>query len=190
MGKVYEKITPELREFIEAQKMFFVASAPLAGDGLVNLSPKGYDTLRILDERTLAYLDLGGSGIETVAHLKENGRMVMMWCAFDGRPVIVRVHGRGTVHERGSSEFEELEKHFPDLPGARAIIVLEAQRISDSCGWSVPRYEHVEDRDTLVRYHAQKDPEEAWAKRLESNAQSLDGLTGLEGDRADASPSS
>lgn len=182
MGKTYDEITPKLREFIEAQKMFFVATAPLAGDGLVNLSPKGYDTLRILDERTVAYLDLGGSGIETVAHLKENGRMVMMWCAFEGRPNIVRLHGRGTVHEWGSDGYEKLAHHFPELPGARSIIVLEAHRISDSCGFAVPRYEYAEDRDTLVRYHEQKDPQEAWSYRLERNARSLDGLTGLEGE--------
>ena len=124
MGKTYDEITPELRQFIEAQKMFFVATAPLAGEGLVNLSPKGYDTLRILDERRVAYLDLGGSGIETVAHLKENGRMVMMWCAFEGRPNIVRLHGRGTVHQRDSPGFEELAHHFPEIPGARSIIAL------------------------------------------------------------------
>ena len=179
MGKTYDEITPKLREFIEAQKMFFVASAPLAGHGLVNLSPKGYDTLRILDERTVAYLDLGGSGIETVAHVKENGRMVMMWCAFDGRPYIVRLHGRGTVHEKGSPGYRELAHHFPDLPGARTIIVLEAQRISDSCGFSVPRYEFVEDRDTLIRYAEQMPPEKARDYRIERNGSSLDGLPGL-----------
>ena len=188
MGKTYDEITPKLREFIEAQKMFFVASAPLAGDGLVNLSPKGYDTLRILDERRVAYLDLGGSGIETVAHLRENGRMVMMWCAFDGRPYIVRVHGRGTVHEKGSSGFAEHAHLFPELPGARSIIVLEAQRVSDSCGFAVPRYEYVEDRDTLLRYAEQLPPEKARDYRLEHNSRSLDGLPGLSPD-FDAPPS-
>ena len=179
MGKVFDEITDSLREFIEHQKMFFVATAPLDKDGLVNVSPKGYDTLRILDRRTVAYLDLSGSGIETLAHLKENGRMVIMFCAFDGRPNIVRLHGTGTAIEKGDPEWDELLPLFPKLPAARAIIKLTAERISDSCGFSVPFYEFSGDRDQLIRYSGQLSDEKLREKQMANNSRSLDGLPGL-----------
>ncbi len=179
MGKTYDEITDSLREFIERQHMFFVATAPLGSDGLINLSPKGYDTFRILDRRTVAYLDLTGSGIETVAHLKENGRLTIMFCAFDGRPNIVRLYGHGTVLEPGDAEFETLLTEFPQRPGTRSIIKLEAHRISDSCGWAVPLMEFQEDRDQLDRYASQLPPEVLLEKQMKGNTQSLDGLPGL-----------
>ena len=119
MGKIFEAIDDKLRAFIEKQQMFFVGSAPLSGDGLINISPKGLDAFRIIDEHTVAYLDLGGSGIETVAHSKENGRVVIMFCAFDGPPKIVRLHGRAEVHEPGSAIYDELVALFPEMPGTR-----------------------------------------------------------------------
>src|SRR5690348_15534336 len=122
MGRVYPVIDDKLAAWIQQQQMFFVATAPLAGDGLVNLSPKGLDSFRILDEGTVAYLDLTGSGIETVAHLRENGRIVIMFCEFAGSPRIVRLHGRGGVLGAGTREFEDLRAQFPDLLGGRAII--------------------------------------------------------------------
>lgn len=179
MGKVYDEITDSLRKFIEHQKMFFVATAPLAEGGLINLSPKGYDTFRILDRKTVAYLDLSGSGIETLAHLKENGRMVIMFCAFDGPPNIVRLHGTGTAIEKGHSEWDELLALFPKLPGTRSIIRMNVERIGDACGFSVPRYEFTGDRDQLIRHTEQLSDEELGKKQMANNFSSLDGLPGL-----------
>ena len=140
MGKSYDQIPDKLAEFIARQKMFFIATAPLAQDGLVNLSPKGLDSFRILDPRTVAYLDLTGSGIETVAHLKENGRVVIMFCAFDGPPNIVRLYGQGEVIEPSHAEFDALRLLFPNHPGTRSIIRVRLTRVSDSCGYGVPKY--------------------------------------------------
>ena len=119
MGKVYDSIDQRIAEFIAAQQMFFVATAPLDADGKVNLSPKGLESFQILDEQTVAYADLIGSGIETVAHLKENGRIVIMFCALEGAPKILRLHGRGEVIDPSHPEFQELQKHFPDYTGLR-----------------------------------------------------------------------
>jgi hypothetical protein len=179
MGKTYDRIDDGLSELIRAQRMFFVATAPLGADGRINLSPKGLDTFRILDERTVAYLDLTGSGIETVAHLRENGRIVIMFCAFEGRPTILRLHGRGVAHLEGTAGFERLRPSFPPLEGARAIVEIAVERIADSCGWSVPRYAFEQDRDQLLRYYQQKGEETVRAGRVEWNRQSIDGLPGL-----------
>src|SRR5918993_4654575 len=119
MGKSYDGITPGLSNWIEQQRIFFVATAPLAGDGFINCSPKGLDTFRILGAREVAYLDLTGSGVETIAHARENGRIVFMFCAFDGPPKIVRLHGVSRVAEAGTAEHEELRSHFGDYPGVR-----------------------------------------------------------------------
>src|ERR1700685_976386 len=137
MGKHYPAIDDSVRKFIEAQPLFFVGSAPLDSEGHVNVSPKGLDTLRILGPLTIAYLDLTGSGIETVSHLKENGRIVLMFCAFQGPPRILRLHGRGTVIEVGHVDFPALAGRFPEHEGTRAIILIEVSRISDSCGYAV-----------------------------------------------------
>jgi hypothetical protein len=177
MAKTYDAIVPKLREFIESQKMFFVATAPLTPDGHVNLSPKGLEgTLAILDERTIAYLDLTGSGVETIAHLRENGRICMMFCAFEGPPRIVRIHGTGDAIEPGDEEFDALVSHFADYPGARSIIRIRATRISDSCGYGVPLYEHKGERDQLQRWAKSKGPDGIAQYQRDKNAESLDGL--------------
>src|SRR5438067_429610 len=182
MSKVYDAITPELADWLNQQRMFFVATAPLAGDGLVNCSPKGMDTFRILGPREVAYLDLTGSGIETVAHLQENGRIVLMFCAFVGPPKIVRLHGTGEAITACSPEYDALRARFPAHAGARAILRVRLTRISDSCGYAVPRYEYVEERDTLARWSESKGTDGLTRYRQEKNAYSLDGLPGLEAD--------
>jgi hypothetical protein len=179
MGKVFDSLDADLTSFIEAQQLFFVATAPLAGDGLVNLSPKGLDSFRILGPREVAYLDLTGSGIETLAHLRENGRIVFMFCAFAGRPRILRLHGRGQPLEPGDPGFDALRARFPPLPGARAVIRAEVQRIADSCGWGVPLYQFEGQRDQLVRFAEQLGEEKLAAAQDKFNRQSLDGLPGL-----------
>jgi hypothetical protein len=180
MGKSYHGITPELSDWIESQRIFFVATAPLAGDGLINCSPKGMDTFRILGAREVAYLDLTGSGVETIAHSRENGRIVFMFCAFDGPPKIVRLHGRSEVLPVGTPEFDAVASLFPVHIGARAIVRAAVTRISDSCGYSVPRYDYTGDRDTLARWTESKGPEGLRQYRRDRNAQSLDGLPGLD----------
>ncbi len=179
MAKVFDEIDDNLRSFIESQKMFFVATAPLACDGLVNLSPKGLDALRILGPRQVAYLDLTGSGIETVAHAKENGRICFMFCAFDGPPRILRLHASAEVLEPGHADFDELLPLFPTLPGTRSIIRASVTRIADSCGWGVPRYEFQGQRDQLIRFAEQLGPEKIEKAKAAANARSLDGLPGL-----------
>jgi hypothetical protein len=179
MGNSYDEILPKLSLWIERQRMFFVATAPLAGDGLINCSPKGMDTFRILGPREVAYIDLTGSGVETIAHSRENGRIVFMFCAFEGPPKILRLHGRSDVLLADSSEFQSLAGRFPAHPGHRAIIRAHLTRISDSCGFGVPRYEYAGDRDTLTRWSASKGPEGLRRYRREKNARSLDDLPGL-----------
>ena len=180
MGKIFETITPQLQEWIENQKMFFVATAPLNTDGLVNCSPKGLDSFRILDGTTVAYQDLTGSGIETIAHLKENKRIVIMFCAFDGPPKIVRIHGTGEVIEPKHEDFSQLNKLFPERLGVRAYIKITAIRISDSCGYSVPLYDFKEHRDVLDKYSANKGADGLVKYQQEKNRKSLDGLAGLD----------
>lgn len=179
MGKIYDSLTPPLQEWLAAQSMFFVATGPLAAGGLLNCSPKGTHSFRVLGPSTVAYHDLTGSGIETVAHLKENGRIVLMFCSFADAPKIVRLHGRGTVVERDAPEFAALAGHFPPHPGSRTIIVVEVTRISDSCGFGVPVLSFVRDRDTLERSCEKKGPVELTDYRRRKNAASLDGLPGL-----------
>lgn len=179
MAKVFECIDDSLREWIEKQKMFFVSTAPLSADGMVNCSPKGYDAFRILNEHEVAYLDLTGSGIETVAHLQENGRIVFLFCSFEQTPRIVRLHGKGFVHERGTPAFEKLMVHFEPRPGMRSIIRAEISRVSDSCGYGVPRYQYVGDRETLVKHWDAKGADATTEYQRTRNATSLDGLRGL-----------
>ena len=180
MGKLYEEVTPDLADWLMAQHMFFVATAPLAAGGLVNCSPKGMNSFRILGPRQVAYLDLTGSGVETIAHLRENGRIVFMFCAFSGPPKIVRLHGTGEVITPGSAEWDELRQGFPQYPGARAIIRAELSRISDSCGYAVPRMEYLEDRDVLIKSTEAKGVEGLKKYQSEKNARSLDGLPALD----------
>ena len=179
MGKVHEQIDEKLAEWIRKQHMFFVATAPRSDEGLINCSPKGLDTFRILDGQTVAYLDLTGSGVETIAHLQENGRIVIMFCAFDGAPNIVRLHGKGEALEPTHPDFATLLALFPEIPGTRSIIRVQVARVSDSCGYAVPRYSFKEDRDALINYAENKGPEGMVAYRAKHNRQSLDGLPGL-----------
>ncbi len=179
MSKLYDRLEPALVSFIRAQRMFFVGTAPLAAEGHVNLSPKGHDTLAVLDERTLAYLDLTGSAAETVAHLKENGRIVLMWCAFEGPPKILRVHGRGTPYFPGDGEYDRLALHLPALPGARAIVRIDATRVADSCGFAVPEYRYEKDREQLVRWAERKGADGLAEYQAAKNATSIDGLPAL-----------
>jgi Pyridoxamine 5'-phosphate oxidase len=175
MGRIYDHIDERLNDWIMAQHVFFVASAPNEG-GHVNLSPKGLDTLSILDEDRVAYLDLTGSGAETIAHVRENGRLTMMFCAFDGPPRIVRLHGRGSVVALHDPGYAELAGGFPDRRGARAVIVLDVERIADSCGFGVPLMDYVADRDSYERYTDHKTDDEIEDYRVTRNATSIDGL--------------
>ena len=179
MGQVFEAIDERMREWLLGQRMFFVATAPLTGDGMLNLSPKGLDTFAVLGPHSVAYLDLTGSGIETVAHLRENGRIVLMFCAFDGPPRIVRFHGRGTVVEAGTAGFDELAAHFPRDSSARAVIRVDVARIADTCGYGVPLYRYEGQRDHLGAWAARKGADGLRAYRAANNARSLDGLPGL-----------
>ena len=175
MGKVFEHITAELQAFIEAQPMFFVASAPLAGDGHVNLSPRGLDCLRVLSPDRVAWLDLTGSGNETAAHLRENGRITIMLCAFTGSPRIVRLYGTGEVVLPETPAWDALIGRFPSLPGARQIITVSITRVQTSCGFGVPLMEPARQRDTLLRW-AEAKGEDLPRYRLEKNSTSIDGL--------------
>lgn len=178
MGKVQSLIDEVTEQFIEKQRVFFVATAPLDPHGHVNLSPKGLDSIRILAPDTIAYLDLTGSGVETIAHVKENGRIVLMFCAFDGPPKIVRIHGHARVVEVDSPEFALLNAHFKPIEGARAVILMKVQRVCDSCGFAVPLLKYEEDRQQLVSWARQKGPEGLKNYRAEKNRASLDGLPG------------
>ena len=180
MAKLFEEITPALQAWLMQQRMFFVASAPLSATGHVNCSPKGLDSFRVLDRRTVAYLDLTGSGIETVSHVRENSRIVFMFCAFEGPPKIVRLHARGEVITPDHQHWAELRALFPDVPGARAIVRASVHRIGDSCGYAVPFYNFVSERDALVRVTNNKGPQGMRKLREETNMHSIDGLTGLE----------
>lgn len=179
MAKTFPEIDPKLRAWIAQQHMFFVATAPLAADGMVNCSPKGLDVFRVLGPRRAAYLDLTGSGVETIAHLRENGRIVLMFCSFDAAPRIVRLHGTGRAHPVGTPEFQALLPHFEALPGARSIVEVDVARISDSCGFGVPRMVYEGERTTLTDYWEQKGGDGASTYQRENNARSLDGLPGL-----------
>ncbi|MFH8466651.1 pyridoxamine 5'-phosphate oxidase family protein [Streptomyces sp. NPDC017991] len=186
MGKTYERIDGRLRTFIEAQPLFFTATAPLSGDGTVNLSPKGLTgSFAVLDDLTVAYLDFAGSHAETIAHLRENGRITLMWCAFQGPPNIVRVHGRGEPVFRDDPRFEELLAHFPDIApdphGLRAIIVVTAELVRDSCGYAVPFMSYDEDRDLHAKRFAREDDVSlnAYFEKKEHIGTSMDGLPGL-----------
>jgi hypothetical protein len=181
MGKQYEQIDGRLRELILAQPVFFVGTVPAAPDGHLNISPKGLlGSFVVLDEHRVAYLDYGGSGAETIAHLRDDGRIVLMFCAFAGPPNIVRLHGRGTVHFDDSLRFAELLPLFGEpatLP--RTIIEVAVTRVADSCGYSVPLMGYEGDRDLLPRYWERKTPQDVVRYRVEKNATSIDGLPAI-----------
>lgn len=178
MGRELEAITPELTEFLEAQPVFFVATAPESTNHHVNVSPKGLDSFRVLDEHTVAYLDLHGSGIETVAHVRENGRITLMFCAFEGRPQIIRLQGRGTVIPAGAPEAAPFLQRVPHQPGARSVIQVDVTRISSSCGYGVPLMELVGERSLLTEWAEKRGDEGLAEYRAKKNATSISGLPG------------
>ena len=186
MGTTLEEITADLARWISEQPLFFVATAPNASDGHVNVSPKGLNGLAILGPRRAVYLDLTGSGVETIAHLRENGRITIMLCAFSGPPRICRLHGTGTVYPVGSDEFTELASAFTDLPGARAIVDIEVTRVSTSCGFGVPLMDVVGERDELLTWAGRKGDDGLERYRATRNARSIDGLAGFPGLREPA----
>ena len=180
MAKVYENIPPKIQEWISTQKIFFVATAPLTADGLINLSPKGLDSFRVLDDNTIAYLDLTGSGVETIAHIKENQRLTIMMCAFEGAPRILRLYGKAKVHQKGTEAFEQLKDQFPHYINSRSIIVSHVFKVITSCGYAVPLMDYQSDRDVLDKSAAKKGTDGIDQYQREKNLESLDGLTALE----------
>lgn len=178
MSRTFDAIDDALAAFIGAQHVFFVATAPSARDGHLNLSPKGLDAFRILDAHTVAYLDLTGSGIETLAHLQDDGRIVLMFCAFEGAANIVRLHGRGEIVTPDAPDFAALRGRFPALAGVRSIVRVRVDRISDSCGFGVPLYRYEGMRADLVTWAERKGDDGLEAYRRERNAASVDGLPG------------
>lgn len=185
MGKIYEALDERLKAFIERQHLFFVATAPEGPGGHVNLSPKGLDCFRILGARSVAYQDLTGSGAETIAHLRQNGRITLMFCAFQGPALILRLYGRGEVLDAGTPAYDELAGLFPERVGARSIIRVELERIADSCGFGIPIYDYRKDRDTLLEWAAKKGPEGIRTYQAEKNRHSIDGIPAFEPAEAD-----
>ena len=181
MGKVLsDGFDEDLRAWVQDQPMFFVGTAPSSG-GHVNISPKGYDTLRVLGPRRVAYRDLTGSTAETVAHLRDDGRIVLLWCGFDRTARLVRAHGTGRVLVAGDPGWDELDTALPAMRGARAIVEVDVERVSTSCGYTVPRMEVVEERPTMHKWVDAKSDEDLVVYRRRNNAVSIDGLPALPG---------
>ncbi|PPG67031.1 pyridoxamine 5'-phosphate oxidase family protein [Rathayibacter rathayi] len=178
MAHVYDKIDESLTAWIREQPMWFVATAPLAAGGQVNRSPRGHDSFSILGARRVGWVDYTGSGIETIAHLRENGRVCLMFASFGPRPRIVRLHGTGMVHLPGTSAFAEVAAQHPEHPSTRAVVTVELTRISDACGWGVPVMEAVGERDLLLPYVQKKGRDGMAEYRAEHNAVSIDELPG------------
>lgn len=178
MARFYPALEDRHRDFIVAQKIFFTASG--TATGRLNLSPKGMDSLRVLSPNRIAYLDLTGSGNETAAHLKHDGRLTFMWCSFDADPLILRTYGHGRAIHRQDAEWRALRAHFPDLPGERQLIVLDIESVQTSCGYAVPLYAYRGERETLARWVEKKGPVGLLDYWREKNRTSIDGLpTGL-----------
>ena len=173
MAEFFPALNDAHRAFIAHQPVFFVATA--AGSARINLSPKGYDAFRVIDDATVAYLDLGGSGNETHAHLAADGRITIMFCAFDNPALILRIYGRGVAVLPQDEGFAALAARFPKLAGVRQVFVICVETVQTSCGWGVPRMTLEKERQTLVRYHAQQDPVERMAK-IAGRTRSIDGL--------------
>ena len=189
MGRLYDAIDESLRVWIERQPIYFVATAPSGADGHVNLSPKGgIHTFRVLGPTTVAYVDFVGSGIETAAHLRDNGRIVLMFCAVDGAPKIVRLYGLGRVLNPGDAEFADLLVKFAPTDDVnlvvRGVVVVDVTRIADSCGFGVPLMDYVGERDQLFRWAAQRQAKDGdgWKQKYQraKNAVSIDGLAGFD----------
>jgi hypothetical protein len=174
MGKFYSRLTQELQDFIKEQKIFFTATAPI--EGRINLSPKGMDTFRCIDSKTVAYLDLIGSGNETSAHLEENGRMTVMFCSFAEQPLILRLYGKGRVIRPRDRDWETFYELFPSFPGERQIIVMEIESAQTSCGYGVPIYDFREERAALLNWAKRKGEKRIQKYWQTKNQQSIDGL--------------
>lgn len=188
MGRVYDRIDGRMAKWLLGQPVFFVATAPTTPEGLLNCSPKGNrGELAVVGSRCVAYLDQTGSGVETIAHLRDNGRIVLMFCAFEGPPRILRLHGHGRYRRPGEPGFAELAAHFspPDRIGVRSIVAVDVDRIADSCGYGVPLMAFERHRPTMDQWAARKGPLGLEAYRAEHNRRSIDGLDGLDGDDGD-----
>ncbi len=179
MAERFASISDDLAQWWAEQPLFFVATAPSGSGGHVNCSPKGLDTLRILGPQRVAYLDLTGSGVETIAHVRENGRITLMACSFSGAPRISRIYGVGTVHPAGTAPYDELAPRFPDFVGARSIIDVAVDRVATSCGYGVPLMDLVGDRERLFEWARAKGDDGLVAYRASKNASSIDGRPGL-----------
>lgn len=179
MGRSFDSITEQMAAFVERQHLFFVATAPSGDDGHVNLSPKGLDSFRVLGPGRVAYLDLTGSGAETIAHVRQNGRITFMFCAFEGKPDIVRFYGTGQVHRATDPLFAELRALFGPHEAVRSVITADIHRTSNSCGFAVPLMDYVEDRQTLPKFFENKDEADVEAYWAEKNLTSIDGLPAL-----------
>lgn len=179
MGKVYTEITPAIRGWIERQVLYFVSTAPLSRDSHINCSPKGLDSFRVLDSKTVCYLDLLGSGAETASHVQENGRILFMFCAFQGPPKIIRLHGVAEVVLPGSAAWVELNPLFPNHRAKRSIIKATIDRISDSCGFGVPLMDLVGERGAMEKWCEGKSDDDLEQYRRTKNAVSIDGLSGF-----------
>lgn len=173
MAEFTDTLSDKHIDMIGKQPIFFVATA--ASDGRINLSPKGYDAFRVLSSSQVAYLDLGGSGNETHAHLSADGRITIMFCNFDKPALILRIYGKGRAILPRDSEWEDLSAHFTLLPGTRQIFVIDVESVQTSCGWGVPLMKLENERETLKKYHRQSDPIE-WVEKLQARTQSIDGL--------------
>ena len=183
MGKTYESIDERLKAFVEAQSVFFVATAPSGDGGHVNLSPKGLaETFTVVDAHTVAYLDLTASGAETIAHVRQNGRITLMFCSFDRTPNIVRLHGRGRVVSRYDDDFDEWAGRFAPNAAARAVIVVDVERVSDSCGYSLPLMSLDSERDLLTPNMERRGADGIVAYRQQKNRTSIDGLPAFDDD--------
>jgi hypothetical protein len=178
MGDLLESLTDKHIEWAMDQKLFFVSTAPLSNEGHINCSPKGGDCFAFANRETFIYADYTGSGNETIAHLHENGRILIMLCSFEGPPRIMRLYGRGVAHFPGAGSFEEYSALLPENPGLRSIIEVSIERASVSCGFSVPYFKFVDHRDMLDKWAIAKGPEGVAAYRQEKNQTSIDGLTG------------
>lgn len=179
MGKLYDGIDDDLASWLAAQSLWFVGTAPLSADGHVNVSPRGHDSFSVLGPREVAWVDYTGSGVETIAHLRENGRVCLMFCSFDHRPRIVRLHGRARVVLPGEPSYDDVVSRHPTHPSTRAVVMVAVERVSDSCGFGVPVMELVGERDLLRRSAEKRGPAGLIEYREQKNAQSIDGLPGL-----------
>lgn len=176
MGNFFASIADHHKKFIESQHLFFVSTAPLHGDGHINLSPKGLDSFRILSTHKVAYMDIVGSGNETSAHILENGRITFMFCAFGGPPNILRLYGKGHTVLPGDSEWPELSSKFILLPSTRQIIAADIFKVQTSCGFGVPYYSYTGERDHAHKWAGKKGPQGLEEYKKEKNLVSLDGL--------------